>query len=141
MTRGVLALVLALAACGGKQPAPASPGPTGSSGSDPGVAQDTRSPLEKRRDAACEVVAKRVTACAVEDTKADFAAGKITKQQLDKDTAPEVVAKNAEKYADTCKSHRDYSSRQIRVLEKCPDYETECGPLLQCLDHVQPEKK
>src|SRR2546427_448000 len=81
-----------------------------------GVVQDTRTALEKRRDAACEVVAKRSTACAVEDAKADLAAGKVTQQQFDKDTAKAVVAKNADKYADTCKAHKDYSSRQVRVL-------------------------
>ncbi|MGE5185036.1 MAG: hypothetical protein ACM31C_23365 [Acidobacteriota bacterium] len=129
-------LVLVVA-CGSKQPAQTTPDPEPT----PGVVQDTRTPLEKRRDAACDVVAKRVTACAVDDAKADLAAGKVTKQQFDKDTASAVVAKNAEKYADACKAHRDYSSRQIRVLEKCPQYETECGPLLKCLENLQPQKK
>ncbi len=135
MKRLVLLLVVA---CGSKQPAQTTPDP------DPkpaGVVQDTRTPLEKRRDAACDVVAKRVTACAVEDAKADLAAGKVTKEQFDKDTASAVVAKNADKYAESCKAHRDYSSRQVRVLEKCPEYETECAPFLKCLENVQPQKK
>jgi hypothetical protein len=139
MKRTILSLGFMLVACGGKQPAQTTPDP------DPtppaSTVKDTRTALEKRRDAACEIVAKRATACAVEDAKADLAAGKVTQQQFDKDTAREVVAKNAEKYADTCKAHKDYSSRQVRVLEKCPEYETECAPLLKCLENVQPQKK
>lgn len=138
MTRAlVLALSLAaLAACGGQQAAPATPEPGGAT---EGPVRDTRTPLEKRRDAACEVVAKRVTACAVEDSRRDLAAGKVSKAQFDKDTAPAVVAKNADVYAEKCRAKRDYSSRQIRVLEKCPQYETECEPLLKCLENLQPE--
>lgn len=130
---------IALAACGGSKPAPKDPEPVPPTGS--GVVKDTRTELEKRRDAACEVVAKRVTACAVEDAKKDLASGKTSKTNFDKDTAPDIVAKNQAKYADECKSHRDYSSRQVRVLEKCPEYETECGPLLSCLNHVKPQKQ
>jgi hypothetical protein len=130
-------LVLCLVACASKPPPPpADPDPK-----PPVAAKDTRTELEKRRDAACETVSKRVTACAVDDAKADFAAGKVKKEQFDKDTAPEIVKKNAEKYADDCKAHKDYSSRQIRVLEKCPEYESECGPLLACLQNVQPQKQ
>lgn len=133
-----LALAVA-AACSSKPQPTTTPEPTPGSGG--GVVQDTRTPLEKRRDAACELVAKRVTACAVEDTKADLAAGKIKQEQFDKDTKPAVLEKNTEKYADDCKAHKDYSSRQVRVLEKCPEYETECAPFLKCLDNVKPGSK
>ena len=135
--RWSLALVLA-AACSSKPQPATTPDPAPGSG---GVVQDTRTPLEKRRDAACEIVAKRNTECALADTKADFAAGKIKKEQFEKDTKPAVLEKNTEKYADDCKAHKDYSSRQIRVLEKCPEYETECEPLLKCLDNVKPGSK
>jgi len=101
----------------------------------------TETPLEKRRDTACEVAAKRVTACAVEDSKRDLAAGKVTKEQFDKDTSSQIVAKNVDEYASKCKAHTDYSSRQVRVLEKCPDYESECEPFLKCLDNIQPHDK
>jgi hypothetical protein len=127
-------VVCLLFACGSKQPPPAKPEPEPA----PAVT-DSRSALEKRRDSACDKVSKRVTACAVEDTKRDLAAGKVSKEQYDKDTAPEVVAKNAEVYADKCKAHHDYSSRQVRVLEKCPDYESECEPFLKCLENLQPK--
>lgn len=138
MTRASLVLAIAigiaLGACGGKQAAPPEHPETLDT-----PPPDPRTPLEKRRDAACEIVAKRISACAVEDAKRDLAAGKVTKAQFTKDTAPEVVEKNAEQYADKCKAKRDYSSRQIRVLEKCPQYETECEPLLECLENLAPK--
>ena len=68
-------------------------------------------------------------------------AGKTKQEQFDQDTKPAIVAKLAAKYAGDCKAHKEYSSRQIRVLEKCPQYETECGPLMECLHNVQPPKK
>jgi hypothetical protein len=135
-------IVFVLTACGGKQqPSPhdRDPEPAGSA-AQPAI-QDTRTPLEKRRDAACDVVGKRSAACAVEDTRRDFAAGKVSRDQLALDTKPEVVAKLSGEYADKCKAHQDYSSRQIRVLEKCPQYETECEPFLKCLENVQPPNK
>jgi hypothetical protein len=138
--RSLIVIALALAACSSKPQTETTP-PPGPGSAGPAGPSDTRSPLDKRRDGACEVVSKRVSACAVEDAKADLAAGTVTQQQFDKDTAREVVAKNAEKYADTCKAHKDYSSRQVRVLEKCPEYESECGPFLKCLDNVQPQTK
>jgi hypothetical protein len=135
----VLWLTLLLAACGGTQTTTQNPPPL-----DPEphpVVKDTRTPLEKRRDAACEIVGKRSATCAVEDAKRDFAVGKVTKEQLAIDTKPEFVEKLAAKYTGECKAHPDYSSRQIRVLEKCPQYETECEPLMKCLENVQPQSK
>jgi hypothetical protein len=125
--------VLFVIACGH-----ASPPPPHNDQPQPAV-KDTRTPLEQRRDKACEIVAKRVTQCAVDDAKKDLAAGKVTQANFDKDTAPAVVAKNAEKYAEKCKAKDDYSSRQIRVLEKCPEYETECEPFLKCLENLTPQ--
>ena len=126
-------MVLAvLAACGGKQqPASGDPDPAGS-GTEP--AKDTRSELERRRDGACDALGPRITQCAVEDAKADLAAGKTTKQQFDQDTAPAVQHKNTEKFLEQCKV--SMSSRQVRVLEVCFKQETECGPLLECLGHL-----
>jgi hypothetical protein len=135
----LLWIALVLVACGGKQnttqkPPPLDPEPQP-------VVNDTRNPLEKRRDAACEIVGKRSASCAVDDAKRDYAAGKVTKEQLALDTKPEFVEKLAAKYSSECKGHPDYSSRQIRVLEKCPQYETECEPLMKCLENVQPQSK
>jgi hypothetical protein len=131
-----LALIV-LAACASKPaPAPQNPPPPAA-----GVVTDTRTPLERRRDAACDIVGKRTAACAVADSKALYEGGKIKKAEYEAATDPRVVAKDAEVYADKCKAKRDYSSRQIRVLEKCPEYETECGPFFACLQNLQPQSK
>jgi len=75
-------LVLVLVACGPKPPVAPPPDP---------VVQDTRKPIEKRRDVACATLGPRMTACAVEDAKRDLAAGKITQQQFDDGTWQEIV--------------------------------------------------
>jgi hypothetical protein len=123
-----------LAACS-STPAPAPQQPS------QGVVKDTRTPLEQRRDAACDIVGKRTAACAVEDSDKLYAAGKISEDAHKKATEHAVVVKDAEVYADKCKAKRDYSSRQIRVLEMCPKYETECEPFLACLQNLQPQSK
>ncbi len=125
-----VAILGALGACGAKQT------PKGGEGSgDPvGVVTDTRSPLEKRRDTACDGLAPRLTQCAVDDAKADQAAGKISKAELDKDTAPDILRKNTEEAKKACKV--PLSSRQVRVLEVCMKEESECGPLQDCLGHL-----
>lgn len=138
MKRLVFIVLVGLAACASK-PAPAPQNPPPPAGS--GVVKDTRSDLEKRRDAACDIVGKRTAQCAVEDSKALFAAGKIKETEYKNATDPRVVEKDGEVYADKCKAKRDYSSRQIRVLEKCPEYEKECGPFLECLKNLQPQSK
>jgi len=124
-----------LAACGGPQH-PADGG--GSAGHDqpaPLANVNKETPIEQRRDAACDHLGPKLTACAVEDARANLAAGKTTKQQFDQDTAPDIQRKNTEKFLKTCKS-ADYSSRQVRVLEVCFREETECAPLLDCLGHL-----
>lgn len=132
-------LFILLAACASK-PAPAPQQPPGP-GEPAGPVTDSRSDLEKRRDAACDVVGKRTAQCAAEDSKALFAAGKIKEAEYKKATEQRVIDKDAEVYAEKCRAKRDYSSRQIRVLEKCPEYEKECGPFLECLQNLQPQAK
>ena len=129
-------LLILMVACGGKQQP--QPEPVGNS-IPPG--SDSRTPFEKRRDAACEHIAPKLTHCAVEDAQADFRAGKVGEQQYRQDTAPEIQKKNSEKFIEKCKGWRDMSSRQIRVLEVCDREETECGPLKTCLEHLGPEAK
>ena len=127
-----LGLALGLApACGGPQRAPER---TGGAPADPAPA-DPRTAIERRRDAACDALGPRLTACAVADARADFAAGKIDRRQLDVDTAPEWQQKLTAKWLAECKAAR-YSSRQVRVLEVCLREETECGPLVACLGHL-----
>ena len=127
------ALALLLAACGPKH--------TDTVGNntdpDPNMTpkKDTRSAIEKRRDDACGTLGPKITQCAYDDAKAALEAGKVTKEQFDKDTASGVLKKNTEEFIDACRKS-DYSSRQVRVLEVCQKEETECGPLLSCLDNL-----
>lgn len=100
---------------------------------------EVRTPLEVRRDAACEAIAPKLTACAREDAQADLAAGKVTKLDFDRDTAPEIQRKNTERFIAECAAWRDISSRQVRVLEVCFKAEQECGPLRDCLANLQPK--
>ena len=139
MTRAMV-IALALAACGGKQQTGGGGGSAAGSavGNTDPVAHET--PLEARRDAACKQLAPRLTSCAVEDAKADLAAGKVTQKQFTDDTAPGLLQKHTEKFIEECTTKRDYSSRQIRVLEVCFKEETECGPLRECLTNLQPKK-
>ncbi len=130
--RSLVAVIMLTAACGGKQ----TPNGGGGEGSaEPvGVVKDTRTPIEKRRDVACDDLAPRLTQCAVDEAKADAAAGKISKAQLEKDTGPDVLRKNTEEAKKACKV--DLSSRQVRVIEVCMKEETECSPLQDCLGHL-----
>lgn len=125
----------AAVACGGAQRAADGDGAAAQAPPAPPAAQDTRTPLERRRDTACEQLGPRITACAVEDARARLAAGKIDQRQLDRDTAPQVQRKHTEEFEKACKG-ASYSSRQVRVLEVCFHEETRCAPLLDCLGHL-----
>jgi hypothetical protein len=132
-----LAACLGLAGCGGGQRA--SDGqPAGGSASAAAPAartHDTRTPIERRRDAACDQLGPKLTACAVSDARADLAAGKIDQRQFERDTAPAVQRKLTDDFEARCKG-ASYSSRQIRVLEVCFREEPRCGPLVDCLEHL-----
>jgi len=124
----------ALAACGGPQRPPDDDGRAGRP--QPARVTDPRTPIEQRRDAACDRLGPKLTACAVEDARADLAAGKISQEQFDGDTAPAIQRKNTEKFETACKGMA-YSSRQVRVLEVCFREEPQCAPLLDCLGHLR----
>jgi hypothetical protein len=140
MTRKLraVALGLAIAACGGQQQPP--PSNAGGDDDPAGVVQDTRTPLQRRRDAACEQLGPRLAQCAVEDARAALAAGKITPQQLEKDTKPDVVRALAAAWRKKCRDGY-MSSRQVRVLEVCFREETECAPLEACLTNLAPDSR
>jgi hypothetical protein len=126
---GLAMAVLGPLGCGGSAPAaePAQPAA-------PPVI-DHRTAIERRRDAACDQLGPKLTACAVEDARANLAAGKIDQAQLDRDTAPAIQRKNTEEFTTACRGTA-YSSRQIRVLEVCFHNEPTCPPLLDCLGHL-----
>ncbi len=138
MTR-LAALGLAIAACGGPQAAPP-PNNDGTFGDPPGVVQDTRTPFERRRDAACDQLGPKLARCAVEDARAELAAGKISRQQFEENTRPEVQRALAADWRKNCRGGY-MSSRQVRVLEVCFREETECAPLEACLEHLRPDAK
>lgn len=123
--------VLMITACGNKSQTPVA---NNGSGVEAPPA-DTRTELERRRDAACETLGPRITTCAVADSKAELAAGKMTQKQFDEITKPEVTEKNTSEFVDKCQKS-EYSSRQVRVLEVCQKEESECEPLLSCLDNL-----
>src|SRR3954447_9246561 len=93
MKHFVLAAIL-LAACGPKH----SDGIGNSKPDEFKAPPDTRSAIDKRRDTACETLGPRMTACAVEDAKAELAAGKTTQKQFDQDTASGIQKKNTEEF-------------------------------------------
>jgi hypothetical protein len=117
--RWICGLCLAAAACGGPQ------------------ASNAKTPLEKRRDAACEAIGPKLTECAVEDARSELAAGRVTQADFDRTTAPEIRHKNTERFIGQCTAWHDISSRQVRVLEVCFKAETECGALRDCLANLQ----
>jgi hypothetical protein len=132
----VLLLLLApaaasMGACGSKHPAPNHVGEGSGSAA---VVADPRTELERRRDTACEQVGPKLTACAVADARVELDAGRMPKKEFDLNTAPEVQRKNTEESVKACEV--PMSSRQVRVLEVCFKEEQECGPLADCLTHL-----
>lgn len=138
MMKNLIFLVAAtLAACGQKSNTPVANAGSGSAEEPPGPVTDSRSEIEKRRDVACETLGPRITACAVEDAKAQYAAGKVKQKDYEATTSPDVQRKNTDEFIKACKAPKTpYSSRQIRVLEVCPREETQCEPLLACLENL-----
>ena len=133
MMKNIL-FALVLAACGGsKTQTPVSN--AGSADDPPGPVADTRTEIERRRDEACKTLGPRITQCAVDDAKIALTEGKISKAQYDEITKPEVKAKNSQEFVKECTA-KELSSRQVRVLEVCQKEESECGPMLSCLDNI-----
>jgi hypothetical protein len=127
-----IVLIFGLAACGGGQ----HPDSTKTSDTDPvPVYKDTRTPLEQRRDTACEHVQPKLTQCAVADAKATMSPKELSELKPD-----ELVSAHKQKFLKECKGSA-MSSRQVRVLEVCDREESECEPLAECLKHLEPEKK
>lgn len=88
--------------------------------------------LERRRDAACEALAPRMTTCAIDDARATMSAEELAKLDVEK-TAPI----HTREFAKSCKT-QSLSSRQVRVYEVCLREETDCDALIACLDHANP---
>jgi hypothetical protein len=131
----LLVAVLALG-CSGKPGAttPIGNDPEPAMGSNQPPAHDSRTAIEQRRDVACKALGPRITKCAVEDAKVAAQKGEITQKQLTDISTPEVLAKNTAEFVEKCEA--PMSSRQVRVLEVCEHSETDCAPLLACLEHL-----
>jgi hypothetical protein len=126
-------LIVLLIACG-----PSTPATTTTT--TPPPPQDTRTPIEKRRDAGCEQVGKMSAHCAVEDSNKRFAKGEISKTEHEQALEPKIVRALTDKYTSECRS-KPLSSRQVRVMEVCMREETECGPWESCIANMQPQAK
>lgn len=132
-----LAFAILLAACGNKQPTPVEN--SGSSGSgDVGNFKDTRTPLEKRRDAACEQLQPTLTDCAIADAKKTMSPAEYAKLKPGPNDE-DLRGAHKKKWIEECEVQM--SSRQVRVLEVCFREEKECDPLAECLANLQPQKK
>jgi hypothetical protein len=99
------------------------------------VYKDSRTPIEKRRDTACETIQPTLTTCAVADAKATMSPSELAKLKPD-----ELVSAHKQKFLKECKG-APMSSRQVRVLEVCYKAETDCDPLAECLKNLEPEKR
>src|SRR5687767_9708406 len=126
-----LAFVLALAACGGTQPPPPS-----NVSDPPGVVQDTRTEIEKRRDAACDKLEPRLFECALADARTARSNGEISQAELDAVLKPDMRELHRQDWDKQCKQ-REINSYQVRVLEVCDREEQECSPLHACLQNLQ----
>ena len=76
-----------------------------------------------------------VSRSAVDDSQVELTAGRITKKQFDELTNPQMRAALDKDWETKC-NKADRSSRQVRVLEVCHAEETECEPLLNCLENL-----
>src|SRR5262245_38015075 len=118
MTRSLLALgAVLLAGCG------SSSSSSGTTGPGNRTTADARTQIEVRRDAACEALGPRLTACAIEEARQTMSPEELAKLDLEK-TAPA----HTEEFIKECKG-QTLSSRQVRVYEVCVAEESECEPL------------
>lgn len=139
MMKQILVLAM-LAACGSKQSTPVANSGSGAAADEPpGPVTDTRTEIERRRDAAAEAISKRAVTCAVEDAKRALDAGELTQQQFDEQTKPEL---REALYKDWMKRLSvPLSSFQVRVLEVCNREATTCDELHDCMQHINDKPK
>jgi hypothetical protein len=95
--------------------------------------RDALARLRTRQDATCESLGPRITECSIADARATMTPEELAELDLE-NTAPKHTAD----FIDQCKG-ADYSPRQVRVMEVCQAEETECAPMLSCLDNMSGE--
>jgi hypothetical protein len=126
--------VAALSGCGGGKPASggaSEPSGDGTAALSPEEQkrQEALAALKARQDGACETLGPRITECAIADARKSMSKEELAELDLEK-TGPA----HTQKYVDECKS-ADYSARQVRVMEVCQKEESECEPMLACLEN------
>ena len=131
-----LAAIMVLAACPKKAAPPPEeddtlPDPPGQKGEPEPPPPENE--LQRRQYAACDRVIPRLTACAVEDARRN-----LTPEQFEEEQIEEAAPIHTREYTKKCKNNY-MSSRQVRVYEVCDREETECEPLVACLDNAKPE--
>lgn len=89
--------------------------------------------IQRRQTAACQAVGPKLTECAIADAKASLSPEEFAKLKPE-----ELATKHTESFIANC-TKDSMSSRQVRVLEVCFKEETECAPLLTCLENLQPK--
>lgn len=117
--------------CGGKRASNAAE-PTPATASTSEVEPPPLTEIELRRDAACEALAPKLTACAIDDARRNLPPEKLAELDPDK-----LAKKHSEEFLAGCK-RQALSSRQVRVYEVCAREESECDALVSCLDNARP---
>ena len=101
------------------------------SGSD-GAGGGGGSEIDQRRDAACEALGPRMTACAIDDARRTMTAEELAELDVEQ-TAPI----HTREFVKSCQT-QTLSSRQVRVYEVCLREETACDAMIACLDNANP---
>lgn len=90
--------------------------------------------MQRRQGAACEALSPKLTQCAYESAKRS-----LTEEEMKKEQVVEKMPEHTKQLTDECKQQQ-MSSRQVRVYEVCMREESECGPLMDCLENAKPQK-
>lgn len=123
----LIGAALWLAACGGGSGQTTPP-------KEPEAPKPEMTEMQRRQGAACEALAAKLTQCAYESAKRA-----LTEEELKKEQVVEKMPEHTKQLTDECKQQQ-MSSRQVRVYEVCMREESECEPLMSCLEHAKPQK-
>lgn len=127
-TAWLLTALVAWGACGGGgSPSAAEPAPSGPPAPPP------QTEFQRRQTAACDQLGPRLTRCAYESAKRN-----LTPEQMKKEQVDAKVPDHTAKIVDECHKQQ-MSSRQLRVYEVCMREESECEPLISCLEYAKPQ--
>lgn len=126
-----VAVAFALAACGGSKQAADEPAPTTTT--EDGAAIGEPSPEEKllmQQAGACRPMCERLTACSVEDARANMSPEEFAELEIET-TAP----RHTDECDRSCNAN-PLSPRQIQVIRDCVSADSDCQTFVSCLDAV-----